>query len=70
MCIHISISETNESPLREWGIKLLVKGGITLKGNEFYRRLEGSERTRRRKKEVRENEYESSGKIQGNFVSS
>lgn len=40
MCIHISISETNESPLREWGVKLLVKGGITLKDNEFYRRLE------------------------------
>lgn len=56
--------------MREWGVKLLVKGGITLKDNEFYRRLEGSERTRRRKKEVRENEYESSGKIQGNFVSS
>jgi hypothetical protein len=31
----ISTSETNESPLREWGVKLLVKGGITLKDNEF-----------------------------------
>lgn len=45
------------------GVKLLVKGGITLKDNEFYRRLEGTERTRGRKKEMRENEYESSGKI-------
>lgn len=49
----ISINETDESPLREWGFKLLVKGGITLKDNEFKRRLEGSKRTRRRKEEAR-----------------
>lgn len=32
---YISISETNEVCLREKGVKLLVKGGITLKDNEF-----------------------------------
>lgn len=30
----ISISETNEPRLREWGVKLLVKGVIALK-DEF-----------------------------------
>lgn len=31
----ISISETNELHLWEWGAKLLVEGGFILKDNEF-----------------------------------
>lgn len=47
----ISISETNEFRLTEWGVELLAEGGVTLKDNEFKRRVEGRERRKEHEKE-------------------
>lgn len=37
--------------MTEWGVELLAEGGVTLKDNEFKRRVEGRERRKEHEKE-------------------